>query len=63
MAWLRGGASVPRQQVIRDFATSRAKARKDIKDGRLHLAGGIVLTVVWSRDLPAARRASLVLIL
>ncbi|MFI0470239.1 RNA-guided endonuclease InsQ/TnpB family protein [Saccharopolyspora sp. 5N102] len=24
-----------------------------IKDGRLHLAGGIVLTVVWSRKLPA----------
>jgi putative transposase len=73
--------------VIRDFATSRAKALKDIedrlpqqrragmprfkkkrearpslnytkrgfrlRDGRLHLAGGIVLRVVWSRDLPA----------
>ncbi|MFE9096386.1 RNA-guided endonuclease InsQ/TnpB family protein [Streptomyces sp. NPDC007264] len=25
-----------------------------LKDGRLHLAGGIVLTVVWSRELPAA---------
>ncbi|MFE9170824.1 RNA-guided endonuclease InsQ/TnpB family protein [Streptomyces kebangsaanensis] len=24
-----------------------------LKGGRLHLAGGIVLTVVWSRDLPA----------
>jgi putative transposase len=24
-----------------------------LKDGRLHLAGGIVLAVVWSRDLPA----------
>ncbi|MFF9474482.1 RNA-guided endonuclease InsQ/TnpB family protein [Streptomyces roseolus] len=88
MAWLREGASVPQQQIIRDFATSRAKALKDIKaklsmrqragmprikrkrdalptlnyttrgfrlkDGRLHLAGGIVLTVVWSRDLPSA---------
>lgn len=85
--WLRDGASVPQQQVIRDFAKSRAKALKDIKarlpmrqragmprfkkkdlaaptlnytrrgfrlkDGRLHLAGGITLTVVWSRDLPA----------
>jgi putative transposase len=84
--WLRVGASVPQQQIIRDFARSRAKAQKDIrerlavrqrsgmprfkkkdlaeptlnytrrgfgiKDGRLHLAGGIVLTVVWSRDLP-----------
>ncbi|MGW2330654.1 RNA-guided endonuclease InsQ/TnpB family protein [Streptomyces sp. NPDC001700] len=86
--WLREGASVPQQQIIRDFAKSRSKAWKDIekrlpirqragmprhkkkreadptlnytvrgfrlKDGRLHLAGGIVLTVVWSRELPAA---------
>ena len=86
-AWLREGSSVPQQQVVRDFAKSRAKALKDIKerlpmrqragmprvkkkrealptlnyttrgfrlkDGRLHLAGGIVLSVVWSRDLPA----------
>ncbi|MGH3391167.1 MAG: RNA-guided endonuclease InsQ/TnpB family protein [Actinomadura sp.] len=85
--WLRAGASVPQQQIIRDFATSRAKALKDIKvrlpmrqragmprfkkkdladptlnytrrgfrlkDGRLHLAGGVVVTVVWSRGLPA----------
>ncbi|MET7777570.1 transposase [Streptomyces mirabilis] len=85
--WLTEGSSVPQQQIIRDFAKSRAKALKDIKDrlsqgrragmprhkkkreadptlnytrrgfrvkdGRLHLAGGIVLTVVWSRDLPA----------
>jgi len=87
MAWLREGSSVPQQQIVRDFAKSRAKALKDIKaklpmrrragmprikrkrdalpslnytrrgfrlkDGRLHLAGGIVLSVVWSRDLPA----------
>ncbi|MFC5953609.1 RNA-guided endonuclease InsQ/TnpB family protein [Streptomyces pratens] len=85
--WLREGSSVPQQQIIRDFATSRAKALKDIKDrmpvrrragmpkpkkkrdsrptlnytrrgfrlkdGRLHLAGGVRLSVVWSRDLPA----------
>jgi len=85
--WLRDGASVPQQQIIRDFAKSRVKAQKDIKDrlpmhrragmpkwktkrealptlnytrrgfrlkdGRLHLAGGIVVTVVWSRALPA----------
>ncbi|ARF54657.1 transposase [Streptomyces gilvosporeus] len=84
--WLAEGASVPQQQLIRDFAKSRAKALKDIKarlpmrqragmpkwkkkheadpslnythrgfrlkDGRLHLAGGIVVRVVWSRDLP-----------
>ncbi|UQX04933.1 transposase [Streptomyces sp. RerS4] len=87
MGWLREGSSVPQQQIIRDFGTSRAKAVKDIRarlpvrqragiprpkkkrealpslnytrrgfrirDGRLHLAGGIVLTVVWSRGLPA----------
>jgi putative transposase len=86
-AWLRAGASVPQQQTIRDFAQSRAKALKDIKnrlpvkqragmprfrkkhlatptlnytrrgfrvhDGRVHLAGGVSLQVVWSRDLPA----------
>ncbi|MFJ8943682.1 RNA-guided endonuclease InsQ/TnpB family protein [Streptomyces sp. NPDC102395] len=86
--WLRDGASVPQQQIIRDFAKARAKAHKDIedrlpvhrragmprhkkkreadptlnytqrgfrlKDGRLHLAGGIVLRPVWSRELPAA---------
>ncbi|WP_306189886.1 MULTISPECIES: transposase [unclassified Streptomyces] len=85
--WLAAGSSVPQQQTIRDFAASRVKALKDIKDrlpvkrragmprhrkkhrarptlnytrrgfrlkdGRLHLAGGIVLTVVWSRPLPA----------
>ncbi len=86
-SWLREGASVPQQQVVRDFAASRAKALKDIKarlpmrqragmpkykkkdkadpslnytrrgfrlkDGRLYLACGIVVTVVWSRKLPA----------
>ncbi|MCX5606508.1 MULTISPECIES: transposase [unclassified Streptomyces] len=85
--WLRVGSSVPQQQIIRDFAKSRAKALKDIKvrlpmrqragmprpkkkrkadptlnytrhgfrikNGRLHLAGGIVVTIVWSRELPA----------
>lgn len=86
--WLGDGASVPQQQIIRDFAKARSKALKDIeqrlpvrqragmprhkkkreatpslnhttrgfrlKDGRLHLAGGIVLTTVCSRELPAA---------
>ncbi|MGI5405561.1 RNA-guided endonuclease InsQ/TnpB family protein [Streptomyces chartreusis] len=85
-AWLREGACVPQQQVIRDFGRSRAKALQDIKaglpmrqragmpkykkkrealptleytkrgfrlkDGRLHLAGGIVVRPVWSRQLP-----------
>ncbi|WP_443067195.1 hypothetical protein [Streptomyces sp. NBC_01423] len=31
LAWLRAGASVPQQQVIRDFSKSRAKAVRDIK--------------------------------
>ncbi|MBF6301444.1 transposase [Nocardia amamiensis] len=30
--WLSAGASVPQQQIIRDFGRSRAKALKDIKD-------------------------------
>lgn len=30
-AWLREGSSVPQQQIIRDFAKSRAKALRDIK--------------------------------
>jgi len=30
--WLRGGASVPRQQIIRDFGKSRAKPLSDIKN-------------------------------
>ncbi|MBA8954681.1 putative transposase [Actinomadura namibiensis] len=85
-AWLREGASVPQQQIIRDFGRARAKAVDDIRkrvpvkrrtgmprfkrkglalptlnytrhgfrlrDGRLVLAGGIAVTVVWSRDLP-----------
>ena len=85
--WLAEGASVPQQQLIRDFGKSRAKALKDIKDrlpirqragmpghkrkreadpslnytrhgfrlrdGRLYLAGGIALSVVWSRELPS----------
>ncbi|MFD5015797.1 RNA-guided endonuclease InsQ/TnpB family protein [Streptomyces chartreusis] len=84
--WLREGACVPQQQVIRNFGTSRAKALKDIKagvpmrqragmpkckkkrealptleytkrgfrlkDGRLLLAGEIVVRPVWSRQLP-----------
>ncbi|MEU1694059.1 transposase [Streptomyces hirsutus] len=88
LPWLRDGASVPQQQMIRDFATSRSKALKDmerrlpvrqragmprhkrkrdadptlnyttrgfrLKNGRLHLAGGIAVTVVWSRELPSA---------
>ncbi|MEV6038806.1 hypothetical protein AB0L65_47195 [Nonomuraea sp. NPDC052116] len=47
--WLAAGASVPQQQIIRDFARSRAKALKDIKD-RLP---------VWQRaGMPASRRGT-----
>ncbi|MBF6097259.1 transposase [Nocardia cyriacigeorgica] len=86
--WLSAGASVPQQQIVRDFSRSRAKALKDIrngvpqarragmprfkkrrladptlnytlcgfrlKNGRLHLARGIMVRVVWSRELPGA---------
>lgn len=31
-AWLREGSSVPQQQIVRDFAKSRAKALKDVKE-------------------------------
>ncbi|TMQ90726.1 transposase [Actinomadura soli] len=85
-SWLRAGASVAQQQIIRDFGRSRAKALKDIKDrlpvrqragmprfkkkalaapslnytvrgfrlkdGVVHLAGGIRVRPVWSRSLP-----------
>lgn len=87
LPWLREGSSVAQQQVVRDFAKSRTKALRDIKNGvpscrrvgmpkakkkcasmpsmnytrrgfcirnrKLHLANGITLTVVWSRELPA----------
>jgi hypothetical protein len=58
-ARLRKGNSVPQQQIIRDFgkALSYTKRGFRLKQGRLHLAGGIVLTVVWSRSLPAEPRA------
>ncbi|WP_432177279.1 RNA-guided endonuclease InsQ/TnpB family protein [Streptomyces sp. NBC_00063] len=67
MGWLREGSSVPQQQVIRDFAGRDAQVQEEapgrlvaelhpegfrFKDGRLHLAGGIAVTVVWSRALP-----------
>ncbi|MDD9376369.1 transposase [Streptomyces sp. ZAF1911] len=50
MVWLREGSSVPQQQIIRDFDYTQRGFR--LTDGRLHLAGGVAVTVVWSRDLP-----------
>ncbi|GEB54567.1 RNA-guided endonuclease InsQ/TnpB family protein [Streptomyces gardneri] len=48
-------AGMPRWKKKRDALPSLNYTRRGfrLKDGRLHLAGGIVVTVVWSRDLPA----------
>ncbi|MFI6002839.1 RNA-guided endonuclease InsQ/TnpB family protein [Streptomyces sp. NPDC051366] len=51
----RQRAGMPRIKRKREAAPSLNYTRRgfSVKDGRLHLAGGIVLTVVWSRDLPS----------
>jgi putative transposase len=48
-------AGMPKPKKKREALPSLNYTRRGfrIKGGRLHLAGGIVLTVVWSRDLPA----------
>jgi putative transposase len=48
-------AGMPRYKKKREALPTLNYTRRGfrIKDGRLHLAGGIVLNVVWSRDLPA----------
>jgi putative transposase len=53
---VRRRAGMPRQKKKREALPTLNYTRRGfrIKDGKLHLAGGIVLTVVWSRDLPAA---------
>ncbi|MFI8947629.1 RNA-guided endonuclease InsQ/TnpB family protein [Streptomyces sp. NPDC053750] len=47
-------AGMPKWKTRREALPSLNYTRRGfrLKDGRLHLAGGIVLTVVWSRDLP-----------
>ncbi|MFD7582941.1 RNA-guided endonuclease InsQ/TnpB family protein [Kitasatospora sp. NPDC059817] len=47
-------AGMPRHKRLKDSRPSLNYTQRGfrLKDGRLHLAGGIVLTVVWSRDLP-----------
>ncbi|MFE2549061.1 RNA-guided endonuclease InsQ/TnpB family protein, partial [Streptomyces sp. NPDC059355] len=52
---LRQRAGMPGIKRKREAVPSLNSTRRgfSIKDGRLHLAGGIVLTVVWSRDLPS----------
>ncbi|MFJ4846437.1 RNA-guided endonuclease InsQ/TnpB family protein [Streptomyces sp. NPDC088733] len=53
---MRQRAGMPRVKRKREAAPTLNYTTRGfrLKDGRLHLAGGIVLTVVWSRDLPAA---------
>ncbi|MCF3132503.1 RNA-guided endonuclease InsQ/TnpB family protein [Streptomyces olivochromogenes] len=51
----RQRAGLPKHKKKREAGPSLNYTRRGFRlnDGRLHLAGGIVLTVVWSRDLPA----------
>ncbi|MER6605812.1 transposase [Streptomyces sp. NPDC000927] len=53
---IRQRAGMPRTKRKHDTLPSLNYTTRGfrLKDGRLHLAGGIVLTVVWSRDLPSA---------
>lgn len=51
----RQRAGMPRSRKKRQAAATMEYTRRGfcLKNGRLHLAGGIVLTVVWSRELPS----------
>ncbi|MFE2540384.1 RNA-guided endonuclease InsQ/TnpB family protein [Actinacidiphila glaucinigra] len=53
---MRQRAGMPRIKRKRGAAPSLNYTTRGfrLKERRLHLAGGIVLTVVWSRDLPSA---------
>ncbi|WGD42350.1 RNA-guided endonuclease InsQ/TnpB family protein [Streptomyces cathayae] len=53
---MRQRAGMPRTKRKRDALPTLNYTQRGfrLKDGRLHLAGGIVLTVVWSRELSAA---------
>ncbi|MFM9700332.1 RNA-guided endonuclease InsQ/TnpB family protein, partial [Streptomyces europaeiscabiei] len=48
-------AGMPTYKKMREALATLNYTRRGfrLKDGRLHLAGGIVVTVVWSRELPA----------
>ena len=52
---VRRRAGMPRMKRKRETLPSLNYTVRGfrLRDGRLHLAGGIVLAVVWSRDLPA----------
>ncbi|MES9805015.1 RNA-guided endonuclease TnpB family protein [Streptomyces sp. CS081A] len=49
-------AGMPKYKKKRENRPTLEYTRRGfrLKDGRLHLAGGIVVTVVWSRELPSA---------
>lgn len=51
----RRRAGMPKWKKKRESLPTLNYTRRGfrLKDGRLHLAGGIALTVVWSRELPA----------
>ncbi len=69
LPWLAAGAVTPQQQTMQTFAGKGRRAFKSakkalpsleytrngfsIKDGRLRLAGGHLIPVVWSRELPS----------
>ncbi|WP_409474776.1 RNA-guided endonuclease InsQ/TnpB family protein [Streptomyces sp. HC307] len=52
---MRQRAGMPKWKTKREALPTLNYTRRGfrLKDGRLHLAGGIAVTVVWSRDLPA----------
>lgn len=50
--WQRAGMPRWKKKHRADPSLNYTKRGFRLKDGRLHLAGGIVLRVVWSRDLP-----------
>ncbi|MEU5319476.1 transposase [Streptomyces sp. NPDC021056] len=52
---LRQRAGMPKYKKKREALPSLNYTRRGfrLRHGRLHLAGGVQLTVVWSRDLPA----------
>ncbi|WP_406366864.1 RNA-guided endonuclease InsQ/TnpB family protein [Streptomyces sp. NBC_01546] len=52
---VRRRAGMPRfkKRAVADPSLNYTRRGFRLKDGRLHLAGGVSLTVVWSRELPA----------
>ncbi|MDX2560258.1 transposase [Streptomyces sp. TX20-6-3] len=52
---MRQRAGMPKYKKKRESAPTLEYTRRGfrLRDGRLHLAGGIVVVVVWSRELPS----------